>query len=110
MGATLISLIEQPDKVRFDQLVAEQARFHPELARVYYEAIYARTQAQLAAFLTAGQARGIVRSDLAPAVLAEHLLSMWQGLSGVRHRLGLPEAEGRTAAQRSEDAVTALLR
>ncbi len=109
MGAELITLIEQPDKVRFDRLVLEQARAHPELAQVYYEAIYVRTQAQLAAFLREGQAHGVARSDLSATVLAEHLLSMWQGLASVRARLGLPNPDGRTAAERSRQAVAALL-
>lgn len=109
MGAELIALIEQPDKVRFDRLVLEQARAHPELAKVYYEAIYARTQAQLAAFLREGQAGGVARSDLPPAVLADHLLCMWQGLAGVRSRLGLPDADPCPAAERSRQAVTTLL-
>ena len=109
MGAALITLIEQPDKVRFDRLVLEQARAHPGLAQVYYDAIYARTQAQLAAFLREGQAHSVARSDLPATVLAEHLLSMWQGLAGVRARLGLPNPDDRTAAERSRQAVTALL-
>lgn len=109
MGAELITLIEQPGKVRFDRLVLEQARAHPGLAQVYYEAIYARTQAQLAAFLHEGQARGVARSDLPATVLAEHLLSMWQGLAGARSRLGLPDTDDRTAAERSRQAVTTLL-
>lgn len=109
MGTDLLLLIEQPDKVRFDRLVLEQARTHPELAEIYYQAIYARAQVRLATFLQDGQDRGHVRPDLPAAVLADHLLSMWQGLTGVRFRLGLPLLDQRAAEDRSRHAVTTLL-
>lgn len=110
MGADLLTLIEQPDKLRFDRLVLEQARSHPDLAETYWKAIYARTQGQLADVLQAAQGKGYMRTDLAADVLADQLLSMWQGLAAARLRLSLSPLAGRSPHERSRDAVTTLVR
>lgn len=109
IGASLLALIEQPDKQRFDRLVHEQARDHPDLAETYWQAIYARTQTQLADLLVLGQDLGAVPADQSAAILADQLLSMWQGLTAARLRLGLRPIDTRSARDRSADAVRTLV-
>lgn len=109
IGAALIELIESPEKVQFDRLVQEQARSHPDLARVYYDAIYAGSLRRLGQVLSSGQQLSYLRSDLSADRLAEQLLMMWQGVAGVKLRLGLDPGAAPSARTRSAEAVRTLM-
>lgn len=108
-GAALLDLISQPDKLQFDRLVLEQARSHPDLAAIYYDAIYQRTQAHLGRALAEGQQLGFLRRGVDADVLADQLLSMWLGLATTRARLGIEGRETQTTRKRSREAVATLM-
>lgn len=108
LGAQLLREIDAPEKMQFDRLVHEQARHHPELAEVYYTALYARTQDYLSALITLGQEKGLFRSTAAPDLLADQLLSMWLGLSRTRTILGIGSSSTLGNSERSREAVRTL--
>ncbi|MEM9229372.1 MAG: TetR/AcrR family transcriptional regulator [Pseudomonadota bacterium] len=108
LGARLLKEIDAPEKVQFDRLVHEQARHHPELAEVYYAAIYARTQGYLSALISLGQEKSLFRSDASPDLLADQLLSMWLGLSRTKTVLGIGKPIKPNYFERSQQAVRTL--
>ncbi|MEM0947400.1 MAG: TetR/AcrR family transcriptional regulator [Pseudomonadota bacterium] len=108
IGAQLLKEIDAPEKVQFDRLVHEQARHHPELAEVYYSALYKRTQDYLAALIALGQKKDLFRSDAQPELLADQLLSMWLGLGRTRTVLGLRTTATQDYFERSQQAVRTL--
>ncbi|MEM9626219.1 MAG: TetR/AcrR family transcriptional regulator [Pseudomonadota bacterium] len=108
LGTQLLNEIDAPEKVQFDRLVHEQARHHPELAKVYYTALYSRTQDYLAALISLGQEKGLFRLNAAPDLLADQLLSMWLGLSRTRTVLGIGRSTTLDASERSREAVRTL--
>jgi AcrR family transcriptional regulator len=108
-GTALLDLVSQPDKLQFDRLVLEQARSYPDLAEIYYDAIYQRAQEHLARVLADGQRGGFLRRDADPGVLADQLLSMWLGLAATRARLGIQGRETLTSQERSQEAVATMM-
>ncbi|MEO0343414.1 MAG: TetR/AcrR family transcriptional regulator [Pseudomonadota bacterium] len=108
LGARLLKEIDAPEKVQFDRLVHEQARHHPELAEVYYTALYARTQDFLSALITLGQDKGLFRSDASPDLLADQLLSMWLGLNRTKTVLGIKHPTITDYPERSRQAIRTL--
>lgn len=103
-------MVEQPEKVRFDRLVQEQARTHPALAEIYFDAIYARALKGLTPLLQRGQDAGFIKGAPAAAAQAENLLLMWLGVEGVRLRLSLKPGDRRPPHERSATAVAMLPR
>lgn len=108
LGAALLTLIDSPEKVRFDQLIHEQARSHPELAEEYFQAIYVPMQRLLIGHIERGQRLGLFRCNADPAVLADQLLSMWLGLARIRTLLEASSGEVLSPAVRSREAVETL--
>lgn len=108
LGSQLLREVDAPEKVQFDQLVHEQARHHPELADVYYSALYTRTQDYLAVLIRIGQEKGLFRSDTSGELLADQLLSMWLGLSRTKMILGVATPRTLTYLERSREAVRTL--
>lgn len=108
LGARLLKEIDAPEKVQFDRLVHEQARHHPDLAEVYYGALYARTQDYLSALIALGQAKGLFRSGVSSDLLADQLLCMWLGLSRTRTVLGIGKPIGPNYLERSQQAIRTL--
>jgi TetR/AcrR family transcriptional regulator, mexJK operon transcriptional repressor len=88
-GTNLLTLLNQPFCVQFDQMMHEEARSRPEVARLFYDAAYGRSHREITALLADACARGLIRAEDDPAVLADNLISMWEGLGYVRTRLGL---------------------
>ncbi|MEL6204535.1 MAG: TetR/AcrR family transcriptional regulator C-terminal domain-containing protein [Pseudomonadota bacterium] len=110
LGSELLTAIDKPTEFQFDRLVHEQARHYPELARVYYETLYDRTQAHLATLIAAGQSNGLFRPGVAPTLLADQLLSMWLGLSRTKMILGVAPHADQDPETRSREAVLTLSR
>ncbi|WP_395175205.1 TetR/AcrR family transcriptional regulator [Roseibium alexandrii] len=108
LGARLLKEIDAPEKVQFDRLVHEQARHYPDLAEVYYGALYARTQNYLSALIALGQKKGLFRSNVSSDLLADQLLSMWLGLNRTRTLLGIVHPTKTDYPERSRQAIQTL--
>ena len=107
-GTNLLTLLNQPFCVQFDQMMHEEARSRPEVARLFYDAAYGRSHREITAVLADACARGLIRSDADPAVLADNLISMWEGLGYVRTRLGLQARAADDPAQWAAHCVQML--
>jgi TetR/AcrR family transcriptional regulator, mexJK operon transcriptional repressor len=88
-GANLLGFLNQPDIIRFAQLMFEEARGNAGLAGDFYDSAYGRTQNDLAQLIQQGLDRGYLRSSLPAAELAEQLLGLWEGFGFIRALLGL---------------------
>lgn len=88
-GTNLLRLLNEPFCIQFDQMMHEQARSRPDIARAFYDAAHGRSHGDVTALLAEGRRRGFLGGETDPAVLADNLLSMWEGLGSVRTRLGL---------------------
>lgn len=108
-GTNLLELLNQPFCVQFDRVMHEEARRHPDIASLFYESSYGRSHQEVAALLREGQAQGFIDQRADPSVLADHLLSMWNGLAQVRTRIGLQGRPTQHPARWATQCVTALL-
>ncbi|PSB36755.1 TetR/AcrR family transcriptional regulator [Aphanothece minutissima] len=88
-GTNLLNFLNQPDIIRFAQLMFEEARGNRGLAGDFYDSAYGRTQNDLAQLIQQGLDRGDLRSSLPAAELAEQLLGLWEGFGFIRALLGL---------------------
>jgi TetR/AcrR family transcriptional regulator, mexJK operon transcriptional repressor len=88
-GVNLLTLLNRTDVIHLDRLLHEQARGHPRLGQLYFDATYGRALGELGTIITYGQTRKFIRTDADAAVLAEWLLSMWEAMAFQKARLGL---------------------
>jgi len=109
-GERLLNFLNSAETIAFAQLMAEEARQQPDIAKVFYEAAYDRTQRNLAVIVELGMQRGFLSSTLTPLELAEQLLGMWEGFRFVRAQLGLTATPFQTPRTRAEQGVQTLLR
>lgn len=108
LGAALLTLIDKPEKIQFDQLLHEQARSHPKLAEVYFETIYLPMQHLLTGHIEKGQTFGLFRTNADPEILADQLLSMWLGLGRIRTLLNASPKRVLSPDMRSREAIETL--
>ncbi|MEM9723907.1 MAG: TetR/AcrR family transcriptional regulator [Pseudomonadota bacterium] len=87
-GERLMSFLNRPDVIRFTQLMNEEARENPEIARVFYRAAYARTLDHMSALLRQGVERGYISAGRYPDEMARQLLGMWEGVPMVEMMMG----------------------
>ena len=88
-GTNLLVLLNQDFCIQLDRMMHEEARKHPELIKIFYDAAYGRGHREIAALIEHGQGKGFVRKSQTADVLADNLASMWNGLAFTRTRLGL---------------------
>lgn len=88
-GTNLLELLNQSFCRQLDQMLHEQARAHPEIARQFYDAAYGRSHREITQMLADAKQRLGIALPASADVLADNLLSMWEGLAYVRARLGL---------------------
>jgi TetR/AcrR family transcriptional regulator, mexJK operon transcriptional repressor len=88
-GVNLLMFLNKQQTIQFAQLMFEEARTRPDLAKTFYDAAYAKTVNDLGRIIGKGLDQGFVVSDLQANELAEQLLGMWEGFRFVRAQLGL---------------------
>lgn len=107
-GEHLLRFLNKPETIQFAQLMFEEARLRPDIARTYYETAYVGTLDDLSHILRFGAEHGFIPASLEPRELAEQLLGMWEGFHVVRAQLGLtkrPFKQPLVWAQRCVDAL-----
>jgi|GEM_PF-287285 len=109
-GTRLLNLLNRRFCLRLDRMLHEQARENHELATVFYDNAYGRGHRDVTAMIQFGQDHGYIERPEAATDLADHLLSMWEGLRLVRARLSLTDKPFENPADWAESCVTTLLK
>lgn len=108
-GTNLLNFLNQREIIQFAQLMFEEARSNPDLAREFYGAAYDRTLKDLSQLIQQGLNQSFLVSPLTSAELAEQLLGMWEGFSFIRAQLGLTQQPFQHPRQWSAKCVKTLL-
>lgn len=108
-GTNLLHFLNQSDIIQFAQLMFEEARSNPDIARVFYAAAYDRTLKDLSQIIQQGVKQGFLVSSLTSDELAEQLLGMWEGFCFIRAQLGLTKKPFKQPQQWSEKCVQTLV-
>lgn len=88
-GAGLLRFLNDPEVIRFSQLIHEEARRHPEVAERFYRAAYGASQRLITAMIRRGVDAGYLVGVGKPAEAAEQLLGMWTSRRWTRAIMGL---------------------
>lgn len=88
-GTRLLRLLNRPFCIQLDRIIHEEARFNKGLAKAFYENAYGKGHTDLAKLIQHGQDQGYVARKETAEDLADHILSMWEGLRYIRARLGI---------------------
>jgi len=88
-GTNLLVLLNQDFCIQLDRMLHEEARQHPELIKIFYDAAYGRGHREITELIQHGQRKGFIRKLQPADALADNLASMWNGLAFTRTRLGL---------------------
>lgn len=88
-GTNLLNYLNKPQMVQFAQLMFEEARLQPEVAKVFFDTAYQGTIQDLSQMMALGLKKGFLSSSLTPEELAEQLLGMWEGFRFIGAQLGL---------------------
>lgn len=107
-GTSLLTLLNRPFCIRLDRMLHEEARANPGLAEAFYENAYGQGHKDMTALIALGQAQGFVVRTEPAEDLADHLISMWEGLRFIRARLGLTNKPFETPEQWSRQCVETL--
>ena len=108
-GSNLLRFLNKPETIAFAQLMFEEARLHPELAKTFYAAAYTRTVADLSRMIGKGLEQNFIVSALTPEQLSEQLLGMWEGFRFVRAQLGLTKKPFSSPQVWAEQCVQVLM-
>lgn len=108
-GANLLTFLNQPEIIRFSQLMFEEARTQPDLAKDFYSSAYGRTQEDLAHLIQQGMDQRCLKTDFSSLDLAEQLLGLWEGFGFIRALLGLTTKPFEDPEQLSRAGVITLL-
>ncbi|MEO1423154.1 MAG: TetR/AcrR family transcriptional regulator [Pseudomonadota bacterium] len=107
-GNNLLTLLNNDFCIRLDRMMHEEARLQQELAEQFYAAAYGRGHREVTELIALGKAQGYVVHDLAAEDLADHLISLWEGLPFIRARLGLTDLPFANPSQRARRCVEIL--
>lgn len=108
-GSNLLQFLNQPEIIRFSQLMFEEARSSPDLASSFYSSAYGRTQEDLAELIQQALDQGWLPSSQPASELAELLLGMWEGFGFVRALLGLTDQPFPDPEAQSQRSVAVFL-
>lgn len=90
-GTNLLTLLNKKKCIQLDKMLHEEARRYPDLSRLFYEATYHQGQLTVAELIKVGKQKGFITKPQKTEHLADNLISIWEGLSYVRARLGLTD-------------------
>ncbi|MEM1221852.1 MAG: TetR/AcrR family transcriptional regulator [Verrucomicrobiota bacterium] len=108
-GTQLLSFLNKPEIIQFSKLMFEEARAHPDIAKVFYDAAYGRTHRRLTDFMAHGKTNGWLVTPLTAAEAAEALINLWEGLPFVRANLSLTDKPYPRPAARAKKCVRVFL-
>ena len=107
-GVNLLTLLNQRNTIEFDRMLHEQARKHPDVSRLFYDAGYGRSHLDLTGMIEFGKQQGFVTKRQASDLLADNLFCIWEGLAFTRTRLGLTDEPYPDPMPRVREGIKAL--
>ncbi len=75
----LLQLLNDPEIVRFDQLILSQAAKHPKITALFYQHSYVKTYKELEKMIAHGQRHGFIQRTQPAELLADILLNALEG-------------------------------
>jgi len=90
-GTRLLNLLNTRFCIQLDRTMHEEARHNPELARRFYENAYGRGHDDVTKLIQHGLDKGFLIHKASASDLADHLISIWEGLRFTRTRLGMSD-------------------
>jgi len=90
-GTRLLTLLNTSFCLKLDRTMHEEARRNPDIAASFYKNTYGRGFDEITELIQHGLEKGFVVHHAEAHDLADHLISMWEGLRFVQARLGLSE-------------------
>ena len=88
-GTNLLRFLNDPEIIRFTQLVHEEARLHPAVAEPFFSAAIEQTHRQLVEMIAHAQKAGYIECVCTPSETAEQLLGMWEPMRWTKALVGL---------------------
>ena len=107
-GENLLTLLNQREVIRFDQMMHEEARRNPGLGMLFYDSAYGRTHEDITAYMSRGKSLGYVNKPAPAAQLADYLICMWEGLAMTRTRLDVQTKPFDNPRSQSIEAIETL--
>jgi AefR-like transcriptional repressor, C-terminal domain len=107
-GINLLTQLNQRNTIEFDRMLNEQARKHPDVSRLFYDAAYGRSHLDLPGMIEFGKQHGFVTKPQPSDQLADNLFCMWEGLAFTQTRLGLIDEPYPDPRSRVREGVKAL--
>ena len=107
-GTNLLRFLNDPEIIRFTQLVYEESRLHPAVAGPFFSAALEETHRQIASLLKHGESVGYLECSCTPEETAEQLMGMWEPLRWTKALLGLtskPYPQPKVWATKCVDAL-----
>jgi len=90
-GVGLMLYLASKEAIDFYNVLSGELRRHPAIAQLFYDNGPGKTHANLTTILAAAVARGELAA-CEPAIAAEELFGLWQGLSNFQLALGVDAA------------------
>ncbi len=88
-GTALLSFLNNPEILQFCHLMHEEAREHPEVASVFYQAAYGRSLKNLRMMFESAFDSGCFHSNLSATDLAEQLMGSWESVKWTKALMGV---------------------
>lgn len=88
-GTRLMRFLNDPEVIRFSQLIHEEARAYPVVAQTFFDAAYGAAHQNLTRMIGYGIDAGYLDVEMSPAETAEQLMGMWEPLRWTKALLGL---------------------
>jgi len=107
-GVKVLNVLNEPFCIELVRILHEEARSKPELAKVFYENADKRCHGITSRLIIFGQNQGYIDDAINASESANHLVTMWQGMSFIEARLGLTKVPFENPEDWSRKCVIAL--
>ncbi|MEO0586243.1 MAG: TetR/AcrR family transcriptional regulator [Planctomycetota bacterium] len=108
-GTNLLRFLNDPEIIRFTQLVHEEARLHPGVAQPFFSSALESTHRRITAMIEHADSCGYLDITCTPAETAEQLMGMWEPLRWSKALVGLSNRPYPRPGDWAEKCVHALL-
>ena len=108
-GVNLMTFLNRQDIQRFNQLMLEEARAHPDISKEFFDMTYGGTLRPVSHLIEQGLQKGFLTSVCSADELAEQLVGMWEGVPFMRAHMGVAKRPFPEPEKWAEKCVLTLL-